>query len=208
MFPFTGTWVGDSNWNIMQMPVKVPGGSERKMVSKANRVLTVGITWLVIVLGCYLFAVARPNPREKWEQLAPLPEQAASIEWTNFGYLLAHTDHGISYQAYPQQDEPWSLHDETAENPYGEPCQAEDGGRFNPPPFPGEPISQSSADCFASAESQYYGVAVLLDSNEVWVWTHLYSGVSEAFRSYLFMGAGCLGVVILMIGGALKLYDG
>ncbi len=180
------------------------------MISRGNRVLTVAITWLVIVFGCYFFNVARPELRTRWEELPPLPEQVTSIELTPFGYVHAYGESGSSYMAslYSWQDEPWTLYDAETEGLYGEPCEINVSSRFIPSSPPGEAISRSSADCFASAENKFYAEVVLLENNEAWVWMHLYGGAGEAYTYLLVVAAGTLGVILLLIGGALKLYDG
>lgn len=177
------------------------------MISRANRVFTVAITWLVIVFGCYFFT--RPESGTKWEQLPPLPESATSIELTRFGYVRAYGESGNSYMVslYAWQNEPWTPYDAATEGLYGEPCEVSVSSQYHPPSPPGEPISRSNADCFASAESNVYAEAVLLENNEAWVWMHLYGGLGEGLRSLLLLAAGALGVVLLGIGGVLKFID-
>lgn len=193
----------------MPKSVQSPGRSECKVISRANRVLTVAITWLVIVAGCYFFSVASPGPETKWEQFPSLPERATSIELTRFGYVRVYVESGSSYMTYlyAWQDQPWALYDAATEAVYGEPCEINVSSQFHPPSPPGEPISRSNADCFASAESNFYADVVLLENNEVWLWTHLYNGAGEVYSSLVYL-AGALGVVLLLIGGMIKLYDG
>jgi hypothetical protein len=180
------------------------------LIDRAGRFLTVGIIWLLIVFGCYFFTLARPEKGTKWEQLPTLPERATSIELNRFGYVRAYAESGSSYMAYlySWQDEPWMPYDAEKEGVYGEPCEVNGSSRFNPSSPPGDVISRSSADCFASAENQFHAEVVLLEKNEAWVWTHLYGGVGDAFTSLLVLAAGALGVVLLLIGGVMKLYDG
>lgn len=177
------------------------------MISRANSVLAVATTWLVIVFGCYFFNVARPGLGTRWERLPPLPEQVNIVEWTRFGYVLATTEDARSYKVYPRQDEPWTLFDEATEEDYGEPCETVQSSRFSPPSPPGEPTSRSSADCFASAENRYYGEVILLENNEVWLWMHLYGGIGEALTYLFLVAAGALGVLLLAIGGVMKFRD-
>lgn len=179
------------------------------MISRANRVMIVAVIWLVIVFICYFFSVARPEIGTKWEQLPPLPGRATSIELTSFGYVHAFTENGNSFMAYlyAWQDEPWAPYDAAIEGLYGEPCEVNITSRFHPPSPPGEPTSRSNADCFASAENQFYVEAVLLENNEVWLWRYLYGGGGDAFAYLIVLAAGGLGVLLLLIGGAMKLYD-
>ena len=194
----------------MRKPVHSPGRSEHKMVSRSNRILTVAITWLVIVGGCYIFTLARPEKGEKWEQLPTLPARATSIELTTFGYVHAYAESGSRYMIYlySWEEEPWMPYDAEKEGLYGEPCDVPGSTRFTPSSPPGDVVSRSSADCFASAENQFHAEVVLLENNEAWVWTHLYGGVGDAITNLLFLATGALGVVLLLVGGVMKLYDG
>jgi hypothetical protein len=179
------------------------------MISRSNRILTVAITWLVIVFGCYFFNVARPELGTKWEQLPPLPERATSVELTRFGYVRAYAESGSSYTAYlySWQDEPWALYNAATEGVYGEPCEINGSSRYIPSSPPGDVISRSSADCFASAENQFHAEVVLLENNEAWVWIYLYGGAGEAYTYLLVLTAGALGVALLLIGGVMKLRE-
>ena len=178
------------------------------MIPRANRILTVAITWLVIVVCFYFFTIARPGLGTKWEQLPPLPEQAASIELTRFGFFLATAENGNAYKRYPwQETEPWMPFDEAAEEYYGEPCEVDEDSGFAIPKPPGEVVSRSSGDCVASAESRYFADVVLLENNEVWLWMRLYGGGSDAYATLLVLAAGALGVVLLLIGWVVKRYD-
>lgn len=179
------------------------------MVSRANRVLTAAVTWFVIVGGCYFLTLARPENGETWEQLPTLPEQATSIELTSFGYVHAYTESGNPYMIslYSWEDEPWIPYDPDKEGVYGEPCDVPGGSQFTPPSPPGEAISRASADCFASAENQFHAEVILLENNEVWVWTHLYGGVGDAITNLLVLAASALGVVLLLVGGVMKLFE-
>jgi hypothetical protein len=179
-----------------------------KLVSRANGVLAVAIIWLVIVFSCYFFNVASPGLGTKWVQLQPLPEPAAAIELTRFGYVLATTDSGQSYKVYLWQDsEPWTLYDEATEEFYGEPCAADDGSRFTIPSPPGNVVMRSSGNCAVSAETWVRAEVALLENGEVWLWAHSYGGAGEAYLSLLLFAAGALGVVILLAGIGLKFYD-
>lgn len=180
------------------------------MISQANRMLTVGITWLVIVFGCYIFNLASPELGTKWEQLPALPGRATSVELTSFGYVHAYTESGSRYMIYlyTWEKEPWMPNDAEKQGFYGEPCDVPGSTRFIPSSPPGDVISRSSADCFASAENQFHAEVVLLENNEAWVWTHLYGGVSDAVTNLLVLAAGALGVVLLLVGGVMKLCDG
>jgi hypothetical protein len=92
--------------------------------------------------------------------------------------------------------------------PLLETCKADDCNRFKIPPPPGEVIARSSVDCAASAESRFFADVALLENGEVWMVMFEYSGIAEGFQSLFYIAAGTLGVILLLIGGALKLYDG
>ncbi|HQU38127.1 MAG TPA: hypothetical protein PLR65_16205, partial [Anaerolineales bacterium] len=77
------------------------------MASRANRMLTVAIIWIVIVFGCYFFTVASPGLGTKWERLSPLPERAITIELTDFGLILATTESSNVYRRGLWANEPW-----------------------------------------------------------------------------------------------------
>ena len=179
----------------------------RTMISRSNRVLTVAITWLVIVFGCYFFYVARPELRTNWVQLPPLPKPATAVELTRFGLVLATTENGTSYKRDPwDTDQPWVLYNESTEEFNGEPCAADDGSRFIPPP-PGKVVTRSSRECFVSAETRILADVALLENGEVWMWTYAQDGLSEAVIFLLLIAAGALGVVILLIGLGMRIFS-
>jgi hypothetical protein len=178
------------------------------MISRANRVLAAAITWLVIMFGCYYVNLARPGLGTRWEQLPPLPGPGTTVELTRFGYVLATTESGAAYRRDPwQTDGPWVLYDEAAEEFYGEPCQADDGSRFGVSSPPGKVVARSSGDCVVSAETSVHAEVALVENGEVWMWTYSYGGAGVAYLSLLLLAAGALGVVMLVIGGVMKLLD-
>lgn len=178
------------------------------MISRANRVITVAVTWLVIVFGCYFFGVARPGLGTRWEQYPPLPERAAAIELTRSGFVLVTTESDAAYWRYPWQTyAPWVVYNEATAEFYGGPCEADDGSRFGIVSPLGKVVARSSGDCEGSTESRFYAAVVLLENNEAWVWLHEYSGIGEAFSSIILKVAGAFGVLLLAIGWVIKLYD-
>lgn len=177
------------------------------MVSRANRVLTVAIIWLVIVFGCYFFTVARPGLGTRWEQLPPLPERATTIELTRHGFILVTTESSTVYRKYLwQTNEPWVLYDEATEDLNATPCQLDDESRFSVSSPPGKVVARSSRNCFASAENSVHVEVALLENGEVWLWTYLYGGIGGVFTWLLLLAAGVLGLALLVIGGVMKLW--
>ncbi len=174
------------------------------MISRANRVLTAAVTWLVIVFGCYYFTVARPGLGTRWEPLSLLPERATTIELTDSGFILATTESSNVYKRELWQTaEPWMLYDEATEDLNATPCQVGES-RFSVSSPPGKVVARSSRNCVASAENSVHVEAALLENGEVWMWTYLYGGIGEVFTWLLVLAGGALGVILLGIGGIMK----
>lgn len=178
------------------------------MIPRANRVLTVAITWLVIVFGCYFFNVARPGLGTKWERLPSLPDSATTIELTDYGFILATTESSKVYKRELwQTTEPWMLHDEATEDLNATPCQVDDENRFSVSSLPGKVVARSSRNCVASAENSVHVEVALLENGEVWMWTYLYGGIGEGFTWLLVLAGVALGVILLGVGGVMKFWE-
>lgn len=191
----------------MRESAQSAGRNERNMASRANRMLTVAIIWIVIVFGCYFFTVAFPGLGTKWERLSPIPERAITIELTDFGLILAATESSNVYRRGLWANEPWKLYDEVTEDMNATPCQLDDQSRFSVSSPPGKVVARSSRNCVVSAENSAHVEVALLENGEVWLWTYLYGGIGGAFTPLLLLAGGALGVILLGLGGIMKFWE-
>jgi hypothetical protein len=175
------------------------------LIDRAGRFLTVGITWLVIVFGCYFFNVARPGLGTRWVQEQTPPEHASALELDPNGEILAKTASGNIYEIFPGWQQSWEPYGGAEDtNPNGVYCSAGDGSGHIILPPPGNVVSQLNVNC-ESIESRYYVKVVLLEDGEVWSWSHGSSALANALMPLYLIGAFAIGVVVLVIGGVMKL---
>ncbi len=149
----------------------------------------------------------RPGIATRWQQEPAPPEKVIRLGLGEAGEVIGHTVDGSMYELSYGSPSSWEKVTQPSGNPViGMNCRAtETTNRFVLSP-PNEVLSRVRVDC-VMFETAYHLEVALLEQGEVWSWEYSTHAYTEIFVFFILITAFGVGVLILLIGFGMKIYQ-
>ncbi|MBN8582917.1 MAG: hypothetical protein J0L96_19790 [Anaerolineae bacterium] len=177
------------------------------MRKSANAFLVIGAVWLILSCGCGFFTMFRPGIATRWQQEPAPPEKVIRLELGEAGEVVGYTSDGSTYELSYGSLSTWEKVTQPSGNPViGMNCRAtETTNRFVLSP-PNEVLSRVRVDCVMFETAHHLEVA-LLEDGEIWTWEYGSHAYTELLLFFSLITAFGMGVLVLLIGLGMKIYQ-
>ena len=173
----------------------------------SNFLIVFSLVWLVTVCGCGFFTVFRPGIATRWHQEPVPPEKVIRLGLGEAGEVIGYTVDGSMYELSYGSPSSWEKITQPSGTPaIGMNCRAtETTNRLVLSP-PNEALSRVRLDC-VMFETAYHLEVALLEEGEIWSWEYSTYAYTEIFVFFILITAFGVGVLILLIGFGMKIYQ-
>ncbi len=149
----------------------------------------------------------RPGIGTSWQQEPAPPEKVIRLGLGEAGEVIGYTVDGSMYELSYGSPSSWEKVTQPSGTPaIGKSCRAaETSNRLVLSP-PNEVLSRVRVDC-VMFETAYHLEVALLEKGEVWSWEYSSYAYTEIFVFFIFMLAFGAGIVLLLVGLGMMLYQ-